>query len=255
MNLLHVRHATSIITYAGVKILVDPVFAPKETYNAIPLTPNRRQNPLVDLSTSMDIILDVDFILNTHIHNDHFDMVAYDVLNKELPVLCQEEDEISIREKGFVNVFPIQKHICYGTITITRVAAQHGCGEIGKRMGIASGYILQSEGEPTLYITGDTIYNDTIKSNIGDYNPQILLINAGSPKFLNSNQIVMNIMDLEKAVLVNPDLVFIVVHLDAFNHCIETREDIREYFSEERLHEMGVKSFFVPEDNELMENI
>ena len=65
----------------------------------------------------------------------------------------------------------------------------------------------------------------------------------------------MNIMDLEKAVLVNPDLVFIVVHLDAFNHCIETREDIREYFSEERLHEMGVKSFFVPEDNELMENI
>jgi hypothetical protein len=65
--------------------------------------------------------------------------------------------------------------------------------------------------------------------------------------------VVMNIMDVEKTLKVNPNLTFIIVHLDTFNHCIETREDIHEYFSPERLSEMAVKKFYVPEDNELLE--
>jgi len=52
---------------------------------------------------------------------------------------------------------------------------------------------------------------------------------------------------------IDPTLTFIIVHLDTFNHCIETREDMHEYFSPARLTEIGVDKFFVPGDNELLE--
>ena len=83
MNILHVRHATSLISYAGLKILLDPVFAKKETAPAIPMTPNRKRNPLVDLSTPIETLLDVDVLLDTHTHGDHFDSEAMELLDKK----------------------------------------------------------------------------------------------------------------------------------------------------------------------------
>lgn len=253
MKLLHVRHATSILTYAGYRILIDPVFSQKESFTHIAMTPNRRRNPMVDLSTELEVLLDVDIILSTHTHNDHFDPKAKELLDKELPLVCQWKDAEQFQSLGFRNLNPVKDSIHYEGISITRVDAQHGTGVTLKAMGLASGYILKSDIEPTVYITGDTIYNESVKENIINYKPQILIMNAGSPKFLNSNPIVMNIMDIEKTLKVNPNLTFVIVHLDTFNHCIETREDIHEYFTSDKLNELGINRFYVPEDNELLE--
>lgn len=250
MNLLHVRHATSILYYAGVRILIDPVFSDKGASPAIPLTPNQRRNPLVNLKTPMDTLLNVDLVLSTHTHGDHFDDKAKECLDKKIPLICQPEDVDTLQSYGFCHLIPVEHTTTYKTISFTRVNAQHGCGAIGKKMGPASGYLLSEPEEPTVYITGDTIYNTQIKENIIMYQPEILLINAGSPKFLMSNQIVMNIMDIEETLKVNPALTFIIVHLDTYNHCMETREDVRTYFTPEKQSELGVKHFFVPEDNE-----
>jgi L-ascorbate metabolism protein UlaG (beta-lactamase superfamily) len=253
MKFLHVRHATSILTYADSKIIIDPTFSGKGEFPPIPLTPNKRNNPLVGLSTPMDTLLDVDMILTTHAHPDHFDDKAKELLNKNIELICQTEDVKTFSSYGFVHIVPVEDALELNNISITRVNAQHGTGITGEMMGPASGYILSAENEPTIYITGDTIFNASVEDNIKKYEPQILIMNAGSPKFLNSDQIVMNIMDVEKTLKVNPNLTFIIVHLDTFNHCIETREDIHEYFSPERLNAMAVKKFYVPEDNELLE--
>ena len=42
MKFLHVRHATSLLTYGGIKILIDPVLADKGEYPPIDMTPNIR---------------------------------------------------------------------------------------------------------------------------------------------------------------------------------------------------------------------
>lgn len=254
MKLLHVRHATSVLTYAGLRILIDPVFAEKEAYPVIPLTPNRKRNPLVDLNTPMDILLDVDLVLVTHTHNDHFDDKAMELLDKKLPLICQSEDYNNLRSKGFQEVIPIKDTVSYKDITVTRVSAQHGTGLAEKAMGTTSGYILQAEAEPTVYFTGDTVYNETVRDNILKFKPKALIMNAGSPKFLNSDRIVMNIIDLEATMTVNPKLVFVIVHLETFNHCIETRADIHEYFSADKLMELGIGHLYVPDDNELLED-
>ncbi len=252
MNLLHVRHATSLLYYADMKILIDPVLSEKESYPAIPLTPNRRKNPLVDLRTDMDTLFDINLILATHIHNDHFDQKAIELLSKNIPILCQPSDISALSSYGFLHLNPIKESLTYGAITITRVQGKHGTGSIGKAMGNVSGYILEADHEPTVYLTGDTIYYDEIRENIRNYQPDVLIMNAGSPKFLYSDRIVMNIIDIENTIKVKPDCIFTIVHLDSFNHCIETRADIREYFTADRLDTLGVKSFYVPEDNEFI---
>ncbi len=253
MKLQHVRHATSILTYAGIQILIDPILADQESYPAIPMTPNRRRNPMVGLKTPMDAILDTRLLLLTHTHSDHFDSRAIELLDKKLPVICPCQDEQKLKANGFLQVHPVTDTLTYENITFIRVDAKHGTGCTGKVMGPASGYILKADTEPTVYITGDTVYYPEVKKNILNYQPQLLIMNAGSPKFLYSNRIVMNIMDIEKTLKVNPRLAFVIVHLDTFNHCIETRADLHEYFTRSRLEELHVKNFYIPEDNELLD--
>lgn len=252
MKFLHIRHATSILTYGGVKFLTDPMLSDMGVAPAIPMTPCKRRNPLVGLSTPIDTITHVDAILSTHIHPDHFDEKAIELLDKKIPIIAQSSDEKALNDFGFNNIIAIEKTIDYKGIKITRVKAQHGEGAVGEMMGEASGYILSAANEPTVYILGDTIYNKSIRENIEKYNPDVLVISAGSPKFLNSNQIVMNIMDVEETIKINPKLNFVIVHLDTFNHCIETREDMNEYFTKERLESMGASKFFIPKDNETL---
>lgn len=252
MQLLHVRHATSILNYAGVRILIDPVLADKETYPSIPMTPNRRRNPMVDISTPMETLLAADVILLTHTHNDHFDDKAKEMIDKSVPIICPYQDEQKLQAEGFLNLHPVKNALSYEGITLTRLNAKHGTKGMCKAMGPASGYILKAEVEPTLYITGDTVYYPAIRENILKYEPRILLMNAGSPKFLYSERIVMNIMDIENTMKVNPSLTFLIVHLDTFNHCIETRADLHEYFTKAKLDEIGVNRFIIPEDNEFI---
>jgi len=250
LKFLHVRHATSLLTYAGTTILIDPVFSEKGRFPPIPLTPSQRNNPLVDLITPLETLLHVDLILSTHTHRDHFDDRAREMLDKRIELVCQPADRETFEGWGFTHLLPVERSLTIRGIEIVRVLAYHGTGKTGEMMGPCSGYILSARDEPTLYITGDTIYHDAIRENIQTFLPDVLIVNAGSPKFLNSSQIVMNIIDVEETLKIDPTLTFIIVHLDTFNHCIETRDDMHCYFSPERLADLGVEKFIIPMDNE-----
>ncbi len=62
--------------------------------------------------------------------------------------------------KGF-----LQTHNWEG-ITIIRTPAQHGTGDVLKEMGNASGFVLRSENEPTVYSAGDTIWCEAVDDGI-----------------------------------------------------------------------------------------
>jgi len=253
MKFHHIRHATSLFDYAGIKFLIDPVLCKKEVYPAIPLTPNKRKNPLVDLSTPLEVLNNFDVMILTHTHLDHFDDEAKKHLTKEKTVLCQSKDVDTILNAGFSQCEGVVDSVKYKNIEIIRTKATHGKGQIGEKMGTTSGYILKSLGEPTLYFVGDSIYTTEVEREIKLHQPDVIIINGGSAKFLGSSPIVMDIEDIEKTMKVKVDSTFVVVHLETFNHCFETSEDIAEYFSSERLRGLGVKRFIVPQDNEIIE--
>jgi len=45
--------------------------------------------------------------LVSHLHSDHFDPAAQELLPKSTPIFCQPEDKATIETKGFSSVTPV----------------------------------------------------------------------------------------------------------------------------------------------------
>lgn len=89
----HIRNATSKITYKGITFLIDPMLAPKDAYPGFEGTYNNHLRfPLVDLPNSiMEILKDIDAIIVTHTHLDHWDNYAVENIRKDIPMFVQKK--------------------------------------------------------------------------------------------------------------------------------------------------------------------
>lgn len=134
MNIKQIRNATIVVEYAGKKFLIDPVLAAKGTFPAfgagvgLPDAPRQDQfNPLVSLPISIDEIINVDAVIVTHLHLDHFDDAAKEILPKDMQMFVQnEEDAKEVRNAGFQNVEVLNEDTTLGDIKLTKTPGQHG---------------------------------------------------------------------------------------------------------------------------------
>lgn len=106
MNITQIRNATQIIEYAGKKFLIDPMLAPQGTYPGFAGTVNADvRNPTVELPFSIDEIIDVDAVLLTHTHPDHWDETAIQAIPKETLIFVQHEgDEQILRNQDLLTL-------------------------------------------------------------------------------------------------------------------------------------------------------
>lgn len=238
MKVQLLRNASLVLTVGEKTILVDPYLAPKGTYTAFDFTGNDRRNPLVDLPLSEQLlaalIAHTDAVLLTHIHSDHWDEKARELLPKHIPVLCQPANEATIREQGYTHVTPVADELTWEGIKISRTGGQHGTGHIGERMGIVSGYVI-SEGAEVVYIAGDTIWCDDVQRALDKYQPTKIIVNGGGARFVEGDAIVMDIADILQVCNYAPAASVWVVHLEAVNHGKQSREDIRKAVQEHQL--------------------
>jgi L-ascorbate metabolism protein UlaG (beta-lactamase superfamily) len=242
------RNATALMNYGGKRFLIDPSLDPAGHRPPVANTPQPRPNPLVELPDDWEsVVSSADTLLVTRLHQDHFDTTAATTLGHNLPLYGQREDTQRLAALGFWDLHPVGSRIECDGITITRTPAHHGEGEIGQAMAPVSGFVFRSAGEPTLYIAGDTIWHNDVKQVIAEYRPELIVVNAGGARFLEGDPIVMTAEDVAEVHRAAPEAVLIVVHLEAINHCLETREHYRT-----RLPELGVEMTRVriPEDGE-----
>jgi L-ascorbate metabolism protein UlaG (beta-lactamase superfamily) len=91
MRIRFVRHATFIFETNGHRMMVDPMLAAVEATGPVANTPNQRRNPLVDLpfgaEGTLALLGETDAVLLTHLHNDHWDGRARDLIPRQTPIL------------------------------------------------------------------------------------------------------------------------------------------------------------------------
>ena len=248
MKVQLLRHATLLVTINGKKILVDPMLGKARCMPPITNSPNSQRNPLVELSTSLNLEQDMDGVLLTHTHQDHFDGAAAEKLPRNKPMFCQPEDEEKLKTLGFSEVYPISDRFSWEGIIMERTGGQHGTGEIGMKMAPVSGYILEGKGEPSLYIAGDTIYCAEVADTISMYQPSIVIVNAGGARFNVGDPITMTAEDVTKVCQAVPKSKIIAVHMEAINHCMESRDSLHTY-----LKQVGFQNqVLIPVDGEIM---
>ncbi|MDR9857022.1 MBL fold metallo-hydrolase [Paenibacillus sp. VCA1] len=235
MKIQLIRNASLWLEYAGHAFLIDPIFSEQGANPPVFNTANDKRNPLVPLPAPMGTWLQPDAVLLTHLHPDHWDAASSEVLAKTMPVWCQPNEGDAVRADGFTNVTEIGESISYEGTTIFRTAGQHGTGEIGKRMGQVSGYVFQAEGEPTLYIAGDTIWCDDVKEVLDRYRPDVTVVNAGGAQFLEGGPIIMDENDVVSLCRYASYTQVAAVHMEAINHCFTTRANLKDRLNAEGL--------------------
>ncbi|MGZ7445764.1 MBL fold metallo-hydrolase [Paenibacillus sp. TH7-28] len=239
MKLQLVRHATLWLEYANRRFLIDPMLGDAGSKPPIDNTANERRNPLVPLPQPVEHWLrpDLDAVIVTHLHPDHWDEASAEKLPKDIPVLCQPGDEEALRSSGFTRVTAIQDRLELegAGVSLTRTGGRHGTGEIGQRMGRVSGFVFRAPDEPSLYLAGDTIWCDEVKQALDRHHPDISIVNAGGARFNVGGPITMDAGQILELCRYNCDTQVIAVHMEAINHCLVTRSDLRRRLEAEDL--------------------
>jgi L-ascorbate metabolism protein UlaG (beta-lactamase superfamily) len=222
-----IRNATMRLRYAGRLYLTDPLLGPK---HSLPSFAGKAPNPLVDLPCApADVFAGVDLVLLSHLHRDHFDPAAQQLLPKDLPILCQPGEEGRVTKYGFTRVTPLADSVREGAVTITHVPGQHGVGPVLADMGAVSGFVLRAADEPTVYWAGDTIWYDAVAETIARFQPRVIITHSAGAVWGDGGLIIMDAAQTVAVCRAAPASTVVAIHLDAFDHATVSRAELRAH--------------------------
>jgi L-ascorbate metabolism protein UlaG (beta-lactamase superfamily) len=237
VRLTLVRHATLIVELAGRRILVEPMLDPPGARPPVEDSPSPRTNPLVPLPLpAEEVVAGLDAVIVTHLHRDHFDDTGARLVPRDVPVFCQPDDEERLRSLG-LDARPVEDALAWNDLRIARTGGRHGSDEATvAALGPVSGFVLDG-----LYIAGDTVWCPEVEQAIERYRPRVAVVNGSGAHFQGGGPLVMTAEQVREVVDRVPTVV--VVHLEAIDHCLEERAEVRA----------AVPEALIPEDGETLE--
>lgn len=261
MKIHHLRNATFVIASGNHFILVDPMLGAKGSLPPFARLRFRSlNNPLVNLPSQAEGVLDkVTSCLITHSqkwgikalqHTDHLDQAGEKFLReKQTPIATLARDAKVLRQYGL----NIQAELAYWRPQpfqggdLMAIPAQHGHSWVHHFMANGAGYLLQLPGEPSLYISGDTVYSPEVERTLKEHKPDIAVMASGTATLDISKPILMSMDELLQFVRTAPGKV-IANHLEALNHCPTTRRQLKEALESQGL----LAKVSIPDDGEVL---
>jgi L-ascorbate metabolism protein UlaG (beta-lactamase superfamily) len=244
-----IRNACLKISLNGKIILTDPMLSPR---HGIESFAGKEKNPTVELPLPIEEILEgVDMVLVSHVHQDHFDKTAMEIIPKDIPVFCTAGYEDKIKEGGFSRVTPIEEEVVWEGIRITKTPGYHA----GKKkwqdiLGPVAGFLLKADGVPHVYWPGDTILCDAVETLIKEEQPDIILPHCCGAVLDDSGPIVMDDRMARKICELAPDAKVVAIHMEALDHATVTRDDLKDMAEKNRI---SPDRFFIPADGDTLE--
>jgi L-ascorbate metabolism protein UlaG (beta-lactamase superfamily) len=170
-SIFFIGTATVILRYAGFTILTDPNFlhAGDHVHLGYGLTSERLTNPAIDIEE----LPPLDFVVLSHYHGDHFDRIAEEQLQKDLPIVTTKHAASELQDKGFTNLVALDTWESViidkgdAKVTITSMPGKHGPALVEAFLPSVMGSMLEFESalgitRLRLYITGDTLIHDDL---------------------------------------------------------------------------------------------
>ncbi|MNW29810.1 metal-dependent hydrolase [compost metagenome] len=250
MYIHQIRNATVLIQYAGKKFLIDPMLAAKGTYDAFRAGFNEEErNPIVELPMPVEQIVDnIDAVILTHLHLDHYDEAAKEALPKTIKIFVQNEKEAQqIRNDGFEQVEVLTADTVFEGIRLIKTQGEHGRGEtLLSMMGEVCGVVFKHTDEKTLYLAGDTVWYEGVRQELESHTPDIVIVNGGNNSFEEHGSLIMCEEDIHEVHKAAPEAQLISVHMEAVNHWKLSKQELRRYSEEQGFSHR----LLIPEDGE-----
>lgn len=261
MKVHHLRNATCVIESGKYHILIDPMLGERDALPPFARFRHRsRRNPLVPLPDSAaEVLGKVTHCLLTHSqkfgiralqHTDHLDAAGEAFLReRNLPVITREQDAAYLRRQGLNVVAGVryweEEKVPVGRVTA--IPALHGHRWIHGIMANGAGYHLRLPDEPSIYVSGDTVYTRDVERALTELEPDLAVMASGSASLDVGGPILMTLEELVTFVRKAPGKV-IANHLEALNHCPTTRAQLKRALEKNGL----LWKVLVPDDGETM---
>jgi L-ascorbate metabolism protein UlaG (beta-lactamase superfamily) len=205
-SLFFIGNATVLLRYAGFTILTDPNFLHQgeHVHLGYGIRSARRTNPAIELEE----LPPLDLVVLSHMHEDHFDRVVEQKLDKNLPIVTTPHATAKLKKKGFNSAHPLKTwetlNVVKGEalIRITSIPGIHGPSILAALLPPVMGSMLEFQtpaGKTTfrLYITGDTLILEDLKEIPKRYpDVDLALIHLGGARVFG----IMLTMDGEQGV-------------------------------------------------------
>ncbi len=261
MKIHHLRNATCVIEAGPDHILVDPMLSDLGALPSFSYFRHRSlRNPIVSLPGTAEQILDrVSLCLVTHsqkwgfepfTHTDHLDKVGKDFLRgKNIPVVCPKGDGPYMLKNrlNLIAALDFWQETPLLDGRITAVPARHGHGWISRFMSNGAGFYLALPGQPSVYISGDTVFTKDVARALTQLKPDIAVVAGGSAQMDIGGPILMPMEEIVRFVELAPGQV-VVNHLEALNHCPTRRIQLKEELAKKDL----LSKTLIPEDGQIL---
>jgi L-ascorbate metabolism protein UlaG (beta-lactamase superfamily) len=228
--------ATVLLRLGSFTFLTDPNFlhASEHVYLGLGLTSKRRTEPAMQLED----LPPLDLVLLSHHHGDHFDRVAAEGLDKDLPIVTEPHSARKLTSQGFRRPIALETWQSQvfrrgdQQLTITSMPGKHAPQPLQTLLPPVMGSLVEltvgGEVRFRLYITGDTLLHDRL-AEIPERYPDIdlCLIHLGGTRVAG----ILLTMDAAQGVkalqLVRPRTA-VPIHYDDYTVFKSPLSDFRE---------------------------
>ncbi|AKT50987.1 MBL fold metallo-hydrolase [Arsenicicoccus sp. oral taxon 190] len=251
--------ATTLLRLGPFTVLTDPNFLHRDqlAYLGKGLVSRRRTEPSRDPAT----LPDLDAVVLSHLHGDHFDRVARRELRREAPVLTTSHAARRLDRWGFhpVAMGRWTTHTLERDgvgLRVTATPGRHAPGPAQALLPPVMGSVLELDdgaGRPfRVYITGDTLYRRSLRAVVDRCGPlDAMVIHLGGTRILG---MLVTMDDRQGARLVQAvrPAVTVPVHFDDYGVFRSPRADFERRFARDglpgdlRLVERGQTVSLVP---------
>ncbi|MDQ1128360.1 MBL fold metallo-hydrolase [Microbacterium sp. SORGH_AS_0888] len=230
---------TAIIGVGGLRIITDPTFDQPQDYTGHPNTEGlqgveRTEAPA--LSPQEVGRIDVALVSHDH-HIDNLDDSGKEFI-KDVPHVYSTDVGAERLGNGVVGLDGKSASLDLpegGRLTITGVPAQHGPDGVWQLIGPVTGFVIDGDGVPTTYVSGDNSSVDVVRE-IAQAHPDIevailFLGGAGFAELADGDYITLsNERALEVSDLL-PHAVIVPIHNDSWKHFREDNAHLRAVFA------------------------
>jgi L-ascorbate metabolism protein UlaG (beta-lactamase superfamily) len=171
-SLFFVGTATTLLRYGELTLLTDPNFLHQgqRAWLGRGLVAKRQTEPAI----SVDELPDLDAVVLSHMHGDHWDRVAQRGLDRELPVVTTPHAARRLHARGFRHASALRTwestRVTHGGVaaTITAMPGRHAPAPITRLLPPVMGSMIEfgpagGGVDLRLYVTGDTLMVDDLR--------------------------------------------------------------------------------------------
>ncbi len=158
-----------------------------------------------------------------------------------------------LSQDGFTDVRVLTESTVFNGTRLSKTGGQHGDDKTmavaGELLGSVAGVVFQRPGHKTVYVAGDTVWNRHVEDALQQYKPDVIILNTGYARIQGlEGSIIMGKEDLLRAHQAAPKAMVIGTHMEAVNHGMQTRKELRDFIAEKGMDAQRVR---VPADGEI----